>query len=1171
MERVECVVVLSRDRDRLVEALRPLGHVVTPASTSAEVLERIGDGGEGLLLLDAAALGEATLDLCAEVRERSAALPIVLLVPSEDRALRRAAFEAGVEAVLETTCEDLELRERVRSLLQLANLRSARERTRAQARAAAWVQRVYGAVGCGILVLRPDGVVIECNELAGEIYGAPASRLVGHRLRDFVTPLRPDGTPLDDEERMLRRVSSTGLPERRIDSCFVRADGEKRWTLLDLVPLRDADDELEFVVGSVLDVTERRRAEDAIRRSEAALREAQRLAKVGSFDLDLRTQTSWWSDELFRIYGLRAEDLKPEAYQAAFDRLIHPDDREAATSRRARTIREGGATSGHFRIVRPDGAVVHVAAAAEVVRDEAGTPVRFAGAIQDVTAAKRAAQEVTRLRDHFERVVSHIRDALLVVDEAGAVVYANPRFFELFGLPFGRPDGATLAPLMPVGFLDPTTSHGEPQPSETHEPYELRRADGEQLVVEAAVTPVLDGSKQIGKQALFRDVTDRWLSEQALHFLSNRMTRLPAADVFTAVVHELSRLLDVEGAMVGALVGANRATLRPLGFVRDREVAPATDFLVAGTLWAETLRHPDSVSLGGSGTTLVDCGAAVPLEAQGYGAIVLHDARHEPIGVLAVFSPRPLRRPDRAATLLRLFAIPIGAELGRRRVQGRFEDFYEHAPDATLILDETNTITMANRQSCRLFGCAREQLLGTNVDRLVPPATRPAHDFFRSRSSSTTKRTRVEAHRHDGTPFPAEVRYRPMLTEGGNLVVATIRDLSEALQAEQRRQALEAQLLQSQKMEAMGTLAGGIAHDFNNVLATIKANLDLARVGTSRDESVDDLLDQIEAAANHAVALVRRILSFSRKEEAKKVIHSLHRPIDRAVALLRPLLPPTVTLSVATEPTPPRVLGDGTQLQQVIINLGTNAWHALDGKPGRITITQDQVSVVAADNPGLLPPARYARVVVTDDGHGMDKTILPRIFEPFFTTKPSGVGSGLGLAMVHNIIRDHGGSVTVDSVLGEGTSFTVLLPIASGASESERPPSPVAAQPAEGPLHVMVVDDEQVLGRAAARFLGKLGYAASVFTEPREALVAFGIDPSEYDVLVLDLHMPGLTGLELARAALELRPGVPVILVSGRLDAKHHDAARALGVVEVLQKPYGLAELSDAILKAARR
>jgi CheY-like chemotaxis protein len=312
-------------------------------------------------------------------------------------------------------------------------------------------------------------------------------------------------------------------------------------------------------------------------------------------------------------------------------------------------------------------------------------------------------------------------------------------------------------------------------------------------------------------------------------------------------------------------------------------------------------------------------------------------------------------------------------------------------------------------------------------------------------------------------------------------------------------------------------------------------------------------------------------LSFSRKEEAKKVIHSLHRPIDRAVALLRPLLPPTVTLSVATEPTPPRVLGDGTQLQQVFINLGTNAWHALDGKPGRITITQDQVSVVAADNPGLLPPARYARVVVADDGHGMDNTILPRIFEPFFTTKPSGVGSGLGLAMVHNIIRDHGGSVTVDSVLGEGTSFTVLLPIASGASESERPPSPVAAQPAEGPLHVMVVDDEQVLGRAAARFLGKLGYAASVFTEPREALVAFGIDPSEYDVLVLDLHMPGLTGLELARAALELRPGVPVILVSGRLDAKHHDAARALGVVEVLQKPYGLAELSDAILKAARR
>jgi signal transduction histidine kinase/ActR/RegA family two-component response regulator len=441
---------------------------------------------------------------------------------------------------------------------------------------------------------------------------------------------------------------------------------------------------------------------------------------------------------------------------------------------------------------------------------------------------------------------------------------------------------------------------------------------------------------------------------------------------------------------------------------------------------------------------------------------------------------------------------------------------------------------------------------------------------FRERSSGTTsKRMRSDARRFDGSPFPAEVRFRPMLVQEGNWVVTTIRDLTDSLQAEERRRLLEAQLLQSQKMEAMGTLAGGIAHDFNNVLATIVVNLELARDSLQANAKADDFLDEIGFATDHATQLVRRILAFSRQEETQKALIPLHRPLEQAVALLRTLLPAGAELSITLEPSSPKVFADVNQLQQVLMNLGTNAWHALNGQPGRITIIQDQVSVVASENPDQLRPGRYARIVVSDTGSGIDQRTLQRIFEPFFTTKPAGKGTGLGLAMVHGIMRDHDGNVTVESLPGEGASFTLLLPTVEGLTDAVSPSRPLA-QVSPG-QRILVVDGEPALVRAASRFFGKLGYSVSGHHDAKEALVAFASDPFDFDVLVADTGLHDMQGLALARSMLELRPELPILLVTAELNEGEREAARGLGIREIMQKPYGLAELSDAILRTAAR
>ncbi|KRB97913.1 hypothetical protein ASE11_13930 [Hydrogenophaga sp. Root209] len=424
--------------------------------------------------------------------------------------------------------------------------------------------------------------------------------------------------------------------------------------------------------------------------------------------------------------------------------------------------------------------------------------------------------------------------------------------------------------------------------------------------------------------------------------------------------------------------------------------------------------------------------------------------------------------------------------------------------------------------------------------------------------------------RGDGTQRHMHFVAAPRRRDDGAIVwdgVAT--DITERIEADERRKTLEAQLNQAQKMESIGTLASGIAHDFNNVLAAILGNANMAIEDVQRGEKGEALvgLAQIRKSGSRARALVNQILSFGRREALFRSVQPVRPIIEEAITLLRSTIPRNVTLDERLDDQNACALIDRTQIEQVLLNLCTNAWHAIGDKGGRIAVSSSLVSVSATAAPiGALLPGRYVQIRVEDNGCGMDDATRRRIFEPFFTTKSPGKGTGLGLSVVHGIVSSHDGAITLESSLGRGTTFDVFLPAC------DCPQASVASAVHEGMPNVMgngervlYVDDDVVMALMVERLLKRARFDVSVVHEPNVASILLKERPDAYDVLVTDYNMPGLSGLELIQAARVIRPDLPAILISGYVSEELRELCQRQNVGVVLEKQKSLDELTAAI------
>jgi len=393
--------------------------------------------------------------------------------------------------------------------------------------------------------------------------------------------------------------------------------------------------------------------------------------------------------------------------------------------------------------------------------------------------------------------------------------------------------------------------------------------------------------------------------------------------------------------------------------------------------------------------------------------------------------------------------------------------------------------------------------------------------------------------------------------------------LGQFIEAKQQAE----QFRQAQKMEAIGTLAGGIAHDFNNILSGIVGYTELMRMDNSLSSRLDKYADEVMKAGARATKLVRQILLFSRHEQAKREVIQLRPVIEEAVKFLRATIPSTIEFKMELSADISPVLADSTQIHQIVMNLCTNASHAMSERPGRLEVRLEQFTVdtfIAGANSDLRS-GQYVRLSVEDTGHGMDLATQRRIFDPFFTTKGPGAGTGLGLSVVHGIVKSHDGAITVKSQLGQGTTFQLYFP---AHAEVENIVTTDAVIPVGRGQQILFVDDEKPLALLGQIILENLGYKVESIISVKEALTLVEANPTRFDLVITDLAMPEISGIDFAKKLMEIRPDLPVILATGYTASLTNESVQKMGIVKLLLKPHSTRSLGIAaneILGASSR
>ena len=497
-----------------------------------------------------------------------------------------------------------------------------------------------------------------------------------------------------------------------------------------------------------------------------------------------------------------------------------------------------------------------------------------------------------------------------------------------------------------------------------------------------------------------------------------------------------------------------------------------------------------------------------------------------------------------------------------KKSEEKFRLLSENAPDIVFSLGKDGLITYVNSSTRQTLGFEPEELIGLYPTELCEERDRK----FLIRLFKRVSEGKETLHNVGVTLLDKKGKERYFLLSCSPVERAESEDLAAVgmLKDTTEQRDLEAQLRHAQKMEAIGTLAGGIAHDFNNILSAIMGYAELALIDIPHDSPIKDNLQQVLNASSRARDLVRQILTFSRRGEQRRVPISIVPIIKEGLKLLRASLPSFIEIRQKIEPDPGIVEADPTQIHQVLMNLCTNAGQAMMEKGGLLEVTLEKVKIdneLSATNPDLrLGP--YVRLTVRDTGHGMERDIMERIFDPYFTTKREGEGTGLGLAVVHGIVKNHGGAIKVKSTPGKGTTFEVYFPVVDVPMKSAQATDQLMPK---GHEYILFIDDEQPIAELGRLMLEKLGYKVVTKTSSVEALELFKADPTRFDLVITDMTMPNMTGDMLATKLLKIRPDIPIILCTGFSTRITEQRAKEMGIQRLVMKPLSMKQLAEVV------
>ena len=515
----------------------------------------------------------------------------------------------------------------------------------------------------------------------------------------------------------------------------------------------------------------------------------------------------------------------------------------------------------------------------------------------------------------------------------------------------------------------------------------------------------------------------------------------------------------------------------------------------------------------------------------------------------------------------RHLAVELAAHQQAKAELQESEERFKALHDASfggIVIHDKGLILECNHGLEEISGFDHDELIGMDGLLLIAPSARDL--VMRNILSGYEKPYEAIGVRRNGEEYPLRLEARNIPYKGRQVRTVEFRDITDAKKGEAERQGLQAQLIQAQKMEAIGTLAGGIAHDFNNILGAVLGYAEMALEDSPQGSKASQEIGHVIEAGKRAAELVKRILAFSRQAVAEPIVVNPVQVIDETLKLLRPSLPSTITIEQRYGQAIPNILADPTQIHQMLMNLGTNAFHAMEHSGGTLTIALEgrELGILDLAQRANVKPGPFVVLSISDNGPGIPPDIRDRIFDPYFTTKEVGKGTGMGLAIVHGIAAAMGGFVSCESIEGQGATFRVFLP----AIECKAPPVVESTDTVPtGKEHVLFVDDEAMLAGLAKSMLERLGYHVTLCSDGEMALALFRDQPDTFDILVTDQTMPRMTGFELARHVLAIRPSMPVVLCTGYSNIVNERAAQEIGIKAFIMKPVSKKALAEALCK----
>jgi PAS domain S-box-containing protein len=866
----------------------------------------------------------------------------------------------------------------------------------------------------GIVTIDHEGRVFEWNAAAEQMFGHRRSAVLGKELATLVFP---DADRARVNEGLARYLAHgiSPLIGRRIELTARRADGSEFPVEFSMVRVPHSTPPI--FTGFISDITERRLYEVALREKEATLLEAQRIGRLGSWELKLDSRELEWSDETYRIFGRARGAFVPT--REAFYEALHPADRDRVRQAADEALAGGAGYRVEHRIVRPDGSQRVVHERAELVRDDAGRPVRWLGTVQDITERKQAEEALRASQSLYLSLVESLPQNIYRKDTAGRFTFANSRFCTTLGKSLEDVLGRTDFDFFPASLAEKNQANDRQvmasgQPLEIVEATDMAGAG--RRFVQVVKTPLYSpAGAPIGIQGIFWDVTERQRMEEALQ---------RSEEHFRSLIENSSDVIAV-------------------------------------------------------------------INAQGRIVYVSHTVRR-----ILQYEP---------AALLNEPVIDL-----------------IHEDDASRV---------------------RESLARALTG---PEAPNPV-EFRLRRADGLWRHLEAVGQRRRGE-------------DGQWTVVVNARDITE------RRQ-LEDQLRHAQKMESVGQLAGGVAHDFNNILTVIQGHASLLLAGESLGPRQTTSVQQINLAAERAANLTRQLLTFSRKQVLQPRALDLNEVVHGMGKMLQRLLGEDISLHLHYSPGLPLARADAGMLEQVLMNLAVNSRDAMP-RGGQLVVNTSAVRLTPTDlgpNPDAYA-GEFVRLSVTDTGTGIAPEHLPHIFEPFFTTKDVGKGTGLGLATVYGIIKQHRGWITVASEVGKGTVFQVFLPVDTGQASAKAALPTTEDSLRGGSETILIVEDEAAVCELISDLLSKLGYHVLTARSGPVALELWARHRDRIDLLLTDMVMPdGMTGRELGKRLQLDKPPLKVVYTSGY-------SAEALGSdfqmdpnLVFLQKPYSTRKLAELI------